>query len=103
MVLGGLETTVHRNYFGSQLGSFVGTLNILESTKNDSKGVFIRAPVIVKHSNKVTVLATVAMPSTGSNEGVSASNTAQEAIVAVKQVRKNNSRILIKLFVRTIY
>ena len=28
MVLGGLDTCVHRNYFGSQLGSFVADVQV---------------------------------------------------------------------------
>ncbi len=73
---GGLHVTVHRNYFGSQLGSFSADLKIngsiyefndirrrsLETKLIDEltyKAVFIRAPVIVDISEDVEVLATV--------------------------------------------
>lgn len=89
VVLGGLNATVHRNYFGSQLGSFIGELdvnaNILKST-TPYKGVFIRAPVIVEHSDDTDVLATVTVPSVGSN---ACANGDQEKNVVVAVQQKN--------------
>lgn len=87
-MLGGLDTTVHRNFFGSQMGSFVGDLEVKNldgaSGKGPCKGVFIRAPVIVQHGSDVEVLATVKNPSTGSVDAASREN--ESVVVAVKQV-----------------
>lgn len=85
VVLGGLDTTVHRNYFGSQKGSFVGELQLskVHGDSTSCKGVFIRAPVIVQHGSEVEVLATVKNPTTGSVEAASAEN--ESVVVAVKQ------------------
>ena len=86
-MLGALDTTVHRNFFGSQMGSFVGDLEVtgLEGSNEGCKGVFIRAPVIVEHGSEVEVLATVKNPKTGSIEAASSGN--ESVVVAVRQVR----------------
>ena len=49
------------------------------------KAVFIRAPVIVEHSDKVKVLATIKVPSIGSREACEGADK-KDAIVAVQQV-----------------
>mmetsp|Transcript_3724 Transcript_3724/g.11586 ORF Transcript_3724/g.11586 Transcript_3724/m.11586 type:complete len:143 (-) Transcript_3724:180-608(-) len=85
-VIGGFNATVHRNYFGSQLGSFSAEL---ESTFGDAGqakyvGVFIRAPVIIKHGDEVEVLATVKKASLDSKEADERVST-EAAVVAARQ------------------
>jgi hypothetical protein len=62
-VLGGLEVTTARNYFGRQLDSFVAdsvTVPALEDGARPFPAVFIRAPVVTAiHSADVEVLASV--------------------------------------------
>lgn len=80
--IGGLQATVHRNYFGSQLGSFSSDIEcpLLESSY---RAVFIRAPVLVQYSDQVEVLATV----TSSKSSVEAHDKVAEvpAVVAARQ------------------
>lgn len=85
VTLSGMDTVVHRNFFGSQLGSFVSTVNLKgtiasflraqqqalnpeadkqaqESSERTlrSRGAFIRAPVVSEiNSAEVEVLATL--------------------------------------------
>jgi len=84
--IGGLHVCVKRNFFGSQLGSFVSTLTFPEPlsahAEGEYRGVFIRAPAIVSHDQDVTVLARVVQKKTSISalqDGVS------EVIVAAKQ------------------
>eukprot|EP00511_Aplanochytrium_stocchinoi_P005517 CAMPEP_0204824238 /NCGR_PEP_ID=MMETSP1346-20131115/2265_1 /ASSEMBLY_ACC=CAM_ASM_000771 /TAXON_ID=215587 /ORGANISM="Aplanochytrium stocchinoi, Strain GSBS06" /LENGTH=249 /DNA_ID=CAMNT_0051951273 /DNA_START=250 /DNA_END=999 /DNA_ORIENTATION=- len=92
MVLGGLDTVVHRNYFGSQLGSFVSRVKVrnisvapeLFQTNSVSEAVFIRAPIITEHGDNVKVIATIENPTIGSKEAHESASTA-EPIVAVQQ------------------
>lgn len=61
-LLGGLDCTVHRNFFGSQLNSFemelsVPTLASREGGAETCRAVFIRAPAIVDVGSSVEVLA----------------------------------------------
>ncbi|KAI9218286.1 putative glutamine amidotransferase subunit pdxT [Blastocladiella britannica] len=62
-LLGALDVTVDRNAFGRQADSFIGPLSIAGiTTDTDSKpfsGVFIRAPVVTRVGDGVTVLGTV--------------------------------------------
>lgn len=86
LVLGGLDATVHRNYFGSQLGSFVAELDTCDSSLfgiEKHKAVFIRAPVIAEAGENVKVLATIRKKPTS----VEAAETAEQkdSIVAVRQ------------------
>eukprot|EP00924_Labyrinthula_sp_SR-Ha-C_P005948 augustus_masked-scaffold_14-processed-gene-10.0-mRNA-1 protein AED:0.02 eAED:0.03 QI:0/-1/0/1/-1/1/1/0/225 len=56
-----MDITVSRNFFGSQLGSFVETL--VDEGGQEFKGVFIRAPVCLDYSkDKVKVLAKINKP-----------------------------------------
>jgi 5'-phosphate synthase pdxT subunit len=59
--IGGLDITIHRNFFGSQLNSFI---SYLEYPKTFNKtgtfpAVFIRGPVIMKIGSNVSVLSTI--------------------------------------------
>ena len=71
-LLGGLDVTVSRNYFGSQLASFEAPLQLVEAASPGhdltaagitpaSGGVFIRAPAILECGPGVQPLAYVAM------------------------------------------
>ncbi|KAF3328300.1 hypothetical protein FCM35_KLT06906 [Carex littledalei] len=61
-LVGGLDCTVHRNFFGSQLQSFeielvVPKLAEKEGGTNTCRGVFIRAPAILEVGPNVEVIA----------------------------------------------
>lgn len=84
VTLNALDVEVHRNFFGSQLGSFVSKINTTFEAGAELKGVFIRAPVVSKVlSDEVKILATLNDTKTvhGSSEGQEFS----KAIVAVQQ------------------
>jgi len=55
-VLGLIDITVKRNAFGRQINSFEADLEIKEISPPLFKGIFIRAPYIVKAGNTVQVL-----------------------------------------------
>ncbi len=57
--LGGLDVTVRRNAFGSQLDSFETDLDIPELGDPPMHAVFIRAPVVEDIGESVTALATL--------------------------------------------
>jgi 5'-phosphate synthase pdxT subunit len=56
--IGGLDITIHRNFFGSQLNSFISPLNYPSqfNKKGTFPAVFIRGPVIMKIGSDVSVL-----------------------------------------------
>lgn len=58
--LGGLEITVRRNAFGSQLDSFETELAIPVLGEPDVSAVFIRAPIVEATAASVTTLAALA-------------------------------------------
>ena len=58
-LLGGLDVTVNRNYFGRQNESFETWLNVPALGEAPIRAVFIRAPAIVDTGDGVEVLATV--------------------------------------------
>ena len=58
-LLGGLDVTVNRNYFGRQNESFETWLNVPALGEAPIRAVFIRAPAIVEAGTGVEVLATV--------------------------------------------
>ena len=59
-LLGGLNCTVRRNYFGSQLGSFATELNAsVLTTEKPCTAIFIRAPAVVQIGEGVSVVSTV--------------------------------------------
>ncbi|KAG6762030.1 hypothetical protein POTOM_032515 [Populus tomentosa] len=68
-LVGGLDCTVHRNYFGSQIQSFEAELTVPELVCKEGgpetfRGVFIRAPAILEVGPGVDVLAECPVPST---------------------------------------
>lgn len=58
-LLGGLDVTVNRNYFGRQAASFEVDLESPEVPGGPFRAVFIRAPAIVETGRGVAVLAQV--------------------------------------------
>jgi 5'-phosphate synthase pdxT subunit len=56
--IGGLNVTIQRNYFGSQIQSFVEEISYPESFQKEGTfpSIFIRAPVIVSVDKNVDVL-----------------------------------------------
>ncbi|KZV34571.1 hypothetical protein F511_28175 [Dorcoceras hygrometricum] len=67
-LIGGLNCTVHRNFFGSQLQSFESEVSVpeiaaIEGGPPSFRGVFIRAPGILEVGPEVQVLADVAVQS----------------------------------------
>lgn len=57
---GGLDVTVQRNAFGSQLDSFETELSVSGWEPPPVRAVFIRAPIVVDVAGDVQVLATLA-------------------------------------------
>lgn len=72
-LLGGLDVTVNRNYFGRQVDSFETLLTVPALGEPPIRAVFIRAPAITEIGPAVTSLATV--------QG----RTGEELYVAVRQ------------------
>ncbi|KAL2337761.1 hypothetical protein Fmac_012207 [Flemingia macrophylla] len=61
-LVGGLDCTVHRNFFGSQIQSFEAELSVPELVSKEGgpetfRGIFIRAPAILEAGPEVKVLA----------------------------------------------
>ncbi|CAN1244558.1 Probable pyridoxal 5'-phosphate synthase subunit PDX2 [Linum perenne] len=100
-LVGGLDCTVHRNYFGSQIQSFEAELSVPKIVSGEGgpetfRGVFIRAPAILEVGPAVEVLAEYPIPSTNVlysssavqiQEVATCENAAPEkkVVVAVKQ------------------
>ncbi|XP_073066431.1 probable pyridoxal 5'-phosphate synthase subunit PDX2 [Primulina eburnea] len=96
-LIGGLDCTVHRNFFGSQLQSFESEVSVpeiaaIEGGPPSFRGVFIRAPGILEVGPEVQVLAEVAVQSDGTANFDSVVESSEEnsgsekkVIVAVKQ------------------
>ncbi|KAG8655273.1 hypothetical protein MANES_04G022200v8 [Manihot esculenta] len=68
-LVGGLDCTVHRNYFGSQIQSFEADLLVPELVSKEGgpetfRGVFIRAPAVLEVGPGVDVLAEYPVSST---------------------------------------
>jgi pyridoxal 5'-phosphate synthase pdxT subunit len=61
-LLGGLDVTVNRNYFGRQVDSFEATLTVAGFDPPQSPGVFIRAPGITEIGPEVESLAELPGP-----------------------------------------
>ena len=83
-LLGGLDVTVDRNFFGSQIDSFETRLPCDvpgdESDDKDFRAIFIRAPAILSAGPGVEVMAKYALPAEKQ-----AQTSVDEIIVAVKQ------------------
>lgn len=61
-LLGGLDVTVNRNYFGRQVDSFEAMLLVKGFDPPECPGVFIRAPAITELGEDVEPLATLPGP-----------------------------------------
>ncbi|BAB08237.1 amidotransferase hisH-like protein [Arabidopsis thaliana] len=84
-LVGGLDCTVHRNFFGSQIQSFEADILVPQLTSQEGgpetyRGVFIRAPAVLDVGPDVEVLADYPVPS---NKEDALPET--KVIVAVKQ------------------
>ncbi|XP_027334598.1 probable pyridoxal 5'-phosphate synthase subunit PDX2 isoform X1 [Abrus precatorius] len=67
-LVGGLDCTVHRNFFGSQIQSFEAELSVPDLASKEGgldtfRGIFIRAPAILEAGPEVQVLADYLVPS----------------------------------------
>ncbi|XP_010253632.1 PREDICTED: probable pyridoxal 5'-phosphate synthase subunit PDX2 [Nelumbo nucifera] len=96
-LIGGLDCTVHRNFFGSQIQSFEAELSVPELAAKEggpqsSRGVFIRAPAILEAGPEVEVLADYPIPSKKLTDSKSVTGNQEvkigskdKVIVAVRQ------------------
>ncbi|CAL1398063.1 unnamed protein product [Linum trigynum] len=96
-LVGGLDCTVNRNYFGSQIQSFEAELAVPKIVSQEGgpetfRGVFIRAPAVLEVGPGVEVLAEYPVPSANvlySSSGVQIQEEnavpEKKVIVAVKQ------------------
>nr|XP_043610048.1 probable pyridoxal 5'-phosphate synthase subunit PDX2 [Erigeron canadensis] len=94
-LVGGLDCTVHRNFFGSQIQSFEAEIPVPDLASKEGgppsfRAVFIRAPAILEVGPDVEVLASISIQSTKTvdadsslQEGIIESDS--KVIVAVKQ------------------
>jgi pyridoxal 5'-phosphate synthase pdxT subunit len=81
--LGGLDITVQRNAFGSQVDSFETRLAVPEVSADPVDAVFIRAPAVLQSGPDVDVLASV--PSERLEAGVDCGLVPGSVPVAVRQ------------------
>lgn len=96
-LVGGLNCTVHRNYFGSQIQSFEADLTVPDLVAKEGgpstfRGVFIRAPAILEAGSEVEVLADFPVISNtktrekhAAEEQEVKNESEEKVIVAVKQ------------------
>lgn len=89
-LIGGLDCTVHRNFFGSQLYSFeteleVPALAAVEGGPPSFRAVFIRAPAILETGPSVEVLANYTVSDVMLEKLQGAKGSAEKVAVAVKQ------------------
>ncbi|XWS28410.1 hypothetical protein CRYUN_Cryun25bG0066300 [Craigia yunnanensis] len=90
-LVGGLDCTVHRNYFGSQIQSFEAELLVPELASREGgpetfRGVFIRAPAVLEVGPEVEVLADYPIPSNKVLYSSSAVEIQEEYAVPEKKV-----------------
>ncbi|KAK8493492.1 hypothetical protein V6N12_024879 [Hibiscus sabdariffa] len=90
-LVGGLDCTVHRNYFGSQIQSFEAELVVPELASKEGgpetfRGVFIRAPAVLDVGPEVEVLADYPIPSNKVLYSSSAVEIEEESAVPEKKV-----------------
>ncbi|XP_039024193.1 probable pyridoxal 5'-phosphate synthase subunit PDX2 [Hibiscus syriacus] len=90
-LVGGLDCTVHRNYFGRQIQSFEAELVVPELASKEGgpetfRGVFIRAPAILEVGPEVEVLADYHIPSNKVLYSSSAVEIHEESAVPEKKV-----------------
>lgn len=92
-LVGGLDCTVHRNFFGSQIQSFEADITVPQLTDKEGgpsnfRGVFIRAPAILDAGPEVEVLAEVPVASDklkNLDMAMDGQEPQDKVIVAVKQ------------------
>ncbi|XP_059660590.1 probable pyridoxal 5'-phosphate synthase subunit PDX2 [Cornus florida] len=96
-LVGGLDCTVHRNFFGGQIQSFEAEISVpniaaTEGGPPSFRAVFIRAPAILEVGPEVEVLADLPVPSDKTVDSSFALESQEESsgsekkvIVAVKQ------------------
>lgn len=91
-LLGGLDCTVHRNFFGSQINSFETELPVPRQLAelggpDHFRAVFIRAPAVVESGSDVEILAEYQIqPGTAPEAvGSTAAEDVKKVAVAVKQ------------------
>ncbi|XP_024984712.1 probable pyridoxal 5'-phosphate synthase subunit PDX2 [Cynara cardunculus var. scolymus] len=96
-LVGGLDCTVHRNFFGSQIQSFEAELPVPDLAATEGgppsfRAVFIRAPAILEVGPDVEVLASISIQTTKKVDPSSSLQSQEESgecdgkvIVAVKQ------------------
>ncbi|XP_078427932.1 pyridoxine biosynthesis 2 [Wolffia australiana] len=89
-LVGGLDCTVHRNFFGSQVESFETELSVPELAEREGgqptfRGVFIRAPAVLEAGPNVQVLASYSFPLSKPSTTDSSVVEEGKVIVAVKQ------------------
>ncbi|KAF2300593.1 hypothetical protein GH714_014225 [Hevea brasiliensis] len=90
-LIGGIDCTVHRNYFGSQIQSFEAELSVPELVSKEGgpetfRGVFIRAPAVLEVGPGVEVLAEYPVSSTSVLYSSSAVQIQEENAVPEKKV-----------------
>ncbi|CAI0407964.1 unnamed protein product [Linum tenue] len=90
-LVGGLDCTVNRNYFGSQIQSFEAELSVpklvsQEGGQETYRGVFIRAPAVLEVGPGVEVLAEYHVPSANVLYSSSAVQIQEENAVPEKKV-----------------
>ncbi|KAL5990684.1 Pyridoxal biosynthesis protein pdx2 [Asimina triloba] len=90
-LLGGLDCTVHRNFFGSQLQSFETELSVPELSAKEGgpasyRGVFIRAPAILEVGPDVEVLADYSIPKNETTSSKALGETSEEKIISGDKV-----------------
>ncbi len=71
-LIGGLDVTVNRNYFGRQVDSFEADLDVPVLGDTPFHAVFIRAPAITAVAEDVETLATVASLPDGTDSVIAA-------------------------------
>ena len=71
-LIGGLDVTVNRNYFGRQVHSFEADLDVPALGDRPFHAVFIRAPAITSVAEDVETLSTVAALQDGDNSVIAA-------------------------------
>ncbi|XP_022140743.1 probable pyridoxal 5'-phosphate synthase subunit PDX2 [Momordica charantia] len=91
-LVGGLDCTVHRNFFGSQLQSFEAELSMPELVATEGgpetfRGVFIRAPAILDVGPEVQVLAHCPV---SSNSNVNSNSTGED-----KEEKGSESKVIV--------
>ncbi|KAK4762320.1 hypothetical protein SAY86_008088 [Trapa natans] len=91
-LIGGLDCTVHRNFFGSQIQSFEADLEIpnlasIEGGQGTCRGVFIRAPAVLEAGPGVEVLAVYPVPPDSNlvDPLIESQEGEKKVIVALKQ------------------